>query len=885
MAAYPRPPTFKPLSVYEHGQGHGLNPRPSPLSLPSRAAPHPAPVVAPRAQPYGGLFSGSLWDQANHLADYLLGPLTAQYQQQLSSMQGMDAQRLAQLQAYIAQVAQGLSGVAPQVLAAYQGAAHDQAAFGQGFSDAVKTAVQGEADKENQLLSQIGAPSGQMIPGSQSVDVGDVTYGLGGYIPATLLAAQGAQAYSEAAGLPGLIQQRGLGIVGDLMSQQQQAEQALTSQYQQALAGRPQNVLDFLGQLQDRQATNRAAQAKQQSDAIAAAQAQAKQLTDATGYLYVVDRFGHVKRATDSAGKPVQTLAGIKASQGPTPPRPLVVGSSSAGWRIFDPVTGDVIGTVPPGAPQPVIKTDSRTGLTTAVDPRTGKILWRQRTGAPAPPPVVKPIIKSDPRTGMTTAVDPQTGKVIWRQRTAAAQVQPPHFYQVGNEQHVAWQDPKTGQWQDTVIATGPAKLVTHFDPKTGMTTAVDPATGKVVWRQRTGSEATPKPPDTFSSNGRAYTWVQNKYGNWQAVPIGPDKPAQSKFTPLEISRFKSDAADSAYDAFWGVKDKDGNVVSQPKHYQEALSDLIAHGIPLDIAQQALNRFWKRPGFDADIQNRVNGKIVWYHAGVGRPRVPFQKRPKGQAAAETAAGGGKGPAVAGYPLGVLGDLIGFPYQGTHTQFGNWESDNAVDIKVPVGTPVYAVTDGVIGQQIGPLDSSNPQLAGNRLHLVAGNNEYYYAHLSRLTVKAGQRVKAGQLLGYSGEANGVAHLHFAEKTGDPTSLAKPEAQPAAAPYSPQAAMTTSGARNIGRDLAANRYGWTKNQWAALNALINSESGWNYKAVNPSSGALGIGQALGHTLPPDYAENPIVQILWMLQYVKKRYGDPVSAWAFKRAHGWY
>jgi murein DD-endopeptidase MepM/ murein hydrolase activator NlpD len=115
-----------------------------------------------------------------------------------------------------------------------------------------------------------------------------------------------------------------------------------------------------------------------------------------------------------------------------------------------------------------------------------------------------------------------------------------------------------------------------------------------------------------------------------------------------------------------------------------------------------------------------------------------------------------------YPLGQAGQLIGFPYQGTHLMYGNWESDNAVDISAPIGTPVYAVAAGTIGSQIGPLDSGDPHLQGQRLHLVTATDEYYYAHLSLIVVRPGQIVQTGQLLGYSGAANSVAHLHLAER---------------------------------------------------------------------------------------------------------------------------
>jgi murein DD-endopeptidase MepM/ murein hydrolase activator NlpD len=48
----------------------------------------------------------------------------------------------------------------------------------------------------------------------------------------------------------------------------------------------------------------------------------------------------------------------------------------------------------------------------------------------------------------------------------------------------------------------------------------------------------------------------------------------------------------------------------------------------------------------------------------------------------------------------------------------------------------------------------------------GRQEWYYAHLSKIIVRAGQHVQTGQLLGYTGEANGVAHLHLAQRIGDP-----------------------------------------------------------------------------------------------------------------------
>ncbi len=133
----------------------------------------------------------------------------------------------------------------------------------------------------------------------------------------------------------------------------------------------------------------------------------------------------------------------------------------------------------------------------------------------------------------------------------------------------------------------------------------------------------------------------------------------------------------------------------------------------------------------------------------------------------------QGDVAAGYtyPLAAQGQIIGCPFVpgSTHSAFvapDNLASDNAVDIAVPVGTPVFAVTDGVIGPQIGALDSTDPRMAGLRLHLNAPGVDFYYAHLSEIDVVPGQFVQAGEQLGFSGSANGAAHLHFAQDVGNP-----------------------------------------------------------------------------------------------------------------------
>lgn len=84
-----------------------------------------------------------------------------------------------------------------------------------------------------------------------------------------------------------------------------------------------------------------------------------------------------------------------------------------------------------------------------------------------------------------------------------------------------------------------------------------------------------------------------------------------------------------------------------------------------------------------------------------------------------------------------------------------------------------------------------------------------------------------------------------------------------------------------------------QWAAWNNVAMAESGWNQFAINPSSGAYGIPQALPFTKMPMAAwpswaggsSNPTAQITWMWDYMNQSYGGPIGAWAHEQAFHWY
>ncbi len=80
-----------------------------------------------------------------------------------------------------------------------------------------------------------------------------------------------------------------------------------------------------------------------------------------------------------------------------------------------------------------------------------------------------------------------------------------------------------------------------------------------------------------------------------------------------------------------------------------------------------------------------------------------------------------------------------------------------------------------------------------------------------------------------------------------------------------------------------------QFQCFSNIVQRESTWNYRAVNPSSGAYGLVQALpGSKMASagaDWQTNPATQIKWGLNYMNDRYGSPCGAWSFWQANHWY
>jgi len=87
--------------------------------------------------------------------------------------------------------------------------------------------------------------------------------------------------------------------------------------------------------------------------------------------------------------------------------------------------------------------------------------------------------------------------------------------------------------------------------------------------------------------------------------------------------------------------------------------------------------------------------------------------------------------------------------------------NGTDFRASTGTPVYSIDNGIV-----KVAKNNP--TGYGLYVAIDHGEYgsLYAHLSKYVVTDGQSIKAGDLIGYSGNTGSstAPHLHFEIRLG-------------------------------------------------------------------------------------------------------------------------
>ena len=119
-----------------------------------------------------------------------------------------------------------------------------------------------------------------------------------------------------------------------------------------------------------------------------------------------------------------------------------------------------------------------------------------------------------------------------------------------------------------------------------------------------------------------------------------------------------------------------------------------------------------------------------------------------------------------------GTTVKIPAAGAHGGQSGWQSSNAWDIMAPVGTPVYALADGV-AQTFSDYGKDVVKTQGKKLYGQSftvksdgGLPDLYYTHLEGSPITKGSKIQCGQFLGYIMDFPGSSsdHVHIGVSSG-------------------------------------------------------------------------------------------------------------------------
>jgi murein DD-endopeptidase MepM/ murein hydrolase activator NlpD len=120
-----------------------------------------------------------------------------------------------------------------------------------------------------------------------------------------------------------------------------------------------------------------------------------------------------------------------------------------------------------------------------------------------------------------------------------------------------------------------------------------------------------------------------------------------------------------------------------------------------------------------------------------------------------------------------GASVTIPIAGAHKGQTGWHSNNAWDIMSDIGTPVYAIADGIVGKfhDYGDkvIERDGKRLFGQSFTVKSDNNlpSVYYTHLKDSPVKEGDKISCGQYIGSVMDFpnSDADHVHIGVETGD------------------------------------------------------------------------------------------------------------------------
>ena len=154
---------------------------------------------------------------------------------------------------------------------------------------------------------------------------------------------------------------------------------------------------------------------------------------------------------------------------------------------------------------------------------------------------------------------------------------------------------------------------------------------------------------------------------------------------------------------------------------------------------------------------------------------------------------------------------------------------------------------------------------------------------KMKILAAQRAVAERAAAHRAAARRAAARRAARRAAARRAAARRAARTSATSAQPSGSPQQIAASMLGS------FGWSSSQFSCLDSLWGHESGWNPYAMNPTTGAYGIPQAMPGskmaTAGPDWQSNAATQIRWGLGYIRADYGSPCGAWSHEEATGWY
>lgn len=195
---------------------------------------------------------------------------------------------------------------------------------------------------------------------------------------------------------------------------------------------------------------------------------------------------------------------------------------------------------------------------------------------------------------------------------------------------------------------------------------------------------------------------------------------------------------------------------------KKAKEQLLAQTKSQEGSYQALiaQKRAQQKAFESELQSLENSLKV----DIDATRIPSVGSgvlawPYSSATAESCRG--KASAL-GNPFCITQYFGNTPFATANSQIYNGSGHNAIDIGLPVGTPLLAALSGTVSGT-GNTDAIAGCYSYGKWVLIKHANglSTLYAHLSSIDVVAGQTVSTGQTIGYSGMTGYATgpHLHF------------------------------------------------------------------------------------------------------------------------------